>query len=198
MINDGAMYDYARTSNYFTPMTQGGEPIAPNAASIRVLVPDANAKVLFDGAPTQQMGNDRWFHTPPLQTGTARYRIRATWMQGGREMSQDRDVQVAPGRVSVVRFDMNTTEQVPGAQRSTNPTPQDQILEGKILKTEQDHFILETRDNRQVTIYTSPQTRYTLNQNPAAFSDIRVGNSVNVNYTRLGDRHNATAITIRP
>jgi len=77
----------------------------PLIGQIRVLVPDANAKVWFDGALTQQTGNDRSYHTGTLAPGGSySYRIRAAWFENGQEVIQEQVVPVNPGRASVVDF----------------------------------------------------------------------------------------------
>jgi len=202
-------YDYPRSTYYYdvapdyyaAPATQFYyEPApqqAPNTAQIRVLVPDPNARVWFDGNATQQTGTDRLFHTPSLQAGVANtYRIRATWMQDGREMTQERVVSVTPGRMSMVDFTQAQSEQVPINQQQ--PAPAGELLEGRVIRTAPDHFVIESRDNRQVTVYTNPQTRFLINQNPAAFTDLRSGANISLNFSRQGDRHFATNVTIRP
>ena len=194
-----------RTSFYLPSTTENSQdPLLParNSAMIRVILPDPQAKVWFDGAPTQQMGPDRMFHSPPLQgTGSNVYRIRASWMQGGREVTQERTVNVTPGRMTLVDFVRPSGEQVgSGEQQSVQPgqQPERREYEGKIIRTGQDQFVIETRDNRQVTLYTNPQTRFTLNNKTGAFSDVRVGSMITTGYTVQGDRHIANTVTIRP
>jgi uncharacterized protein (TIGR03000 family) len=78
---------------------------APAEALVRIQVPDANAKVWFDGAATKSTGMDRLYQSPVLELGsTYTYRIRATWMKDGKEVSQDRLIQVAPGQTTLVDF----------------------------------------------------------------------------------------------
>ena len=89
-----------RVSFYFAPGPDVGD-----SANIRVILPDPAARVWFDGAATMQTGSDRLFHTPALTAGfTASYRIRATWMEGDREVMHERDVDVMPGRNILVDF----------------------------------------------------------------------------------------------
>jgi uncharacterized protein (TIGR03000 family) len=90
-----------RVSNYFTPASEG----MADAARIRVILPDAQARVLFDDTATKQIGVDRLFLTPALTAKAANnYLIRATFMQGGREVTLERNVTVAPGRTYEVDF----------------------------------------------------------------------------------------------
>jgi uncharacterized protein (TIGR03000 family) len=68
-------------------------------------VPDPNARVFFDDAPTQQQGTDRVFTTPPLDPNkTYSYTVRATWTENGREINRSKDVRVQPGRTAMVDF----------------------------------------------------------------------------------------------
>jgi len=76
-----------------------------NSARIRVILPDAQGRVWFDGNATLQTGRDRLFTTPPLSSGANyNYRIRASWMQGNQEMVQERTISVIPGQTAVVDF----------------------------------------------------------------------------------------------
>ena len=85
-----------------------------NSASIRVIVPDPSAVVLFDGNRTGQTGTDRLFHTPPLSSGANNsYRIRAIWRQGGQEVSSERVVSLSPGQNVVIDFTQPVSEGVP-------------------------------------------------------------------------------------
>ena len=97
-----------------TPVVQQ-QPEAPmtNHASIRVYVPDGQAKVWFDGNPTKQTGTERFFYTPELAPGKHTYRIRAEWvMPNGEKMIQEQVVSVAPNQTSIADF-TRPTEPVP-------------------------------------------------------------------------------------
>jgi len=84
----------------------------PNAATITVLVPTADAQVWFDDNPTAQRGMQRMFHTPSLQQGGT-YMIKARWTENGRTIDQQRQVQVQPGQSATVDFRRNPAENVP-------------------------------------------------------------------------------------
>lgn len=94
------------------------EPSSSTSASIRVLLPDPQAKVWFDGHATTSTGRDRVFYSPPLtaDSGTS-YRIRAAWLVQGKEMIQEQVVEVRPGYVSVVDFTRPVQDEGP------EPTP---------------------------------------------------------------------------
>jgi uncharacterized protein (TIGR03000 family) len=99
---DGAYYP---NSGYTTDGVTSVVPASnPSIARITIRVPDANATVLFDGAPTTQTGTVREFDTPPLSNGNYTYRITAKWMENGKEMTKTQEVHVAPGAQSIVNF----------------------------------------------------------------------------------------------
>ncbi len=87
---------------------------APRNAQIKVLLSDPQAKVWFDGIPTNSTGTERLYHTPDLPPGaTITYRIRAAWNVSGKEVVQERAVPVAPGRGSVADFTRPLSELLP-------------------------------------------------------------------------------------
>jgi uncharacterized protein (TIGR03000 family) len=99
---------YSPPIQYYPPPTQYYEPPAQavaDYANVRVILPDPQARVWFDGSLTSQTGTDRRYHTPSLTAGsTYSYQIRASWMADGREVSQERTVSVTPGRTTSVDF----------------------------------------------------------------------------------------------
>lgn len=112
--DNGGWYDNYPSDSYYDypPASYDDESpyVAPAAtavspAYIEVLVPNPQATVWFDGSLTTQTGTDRLFHTPPLTMGSAySYRIRASWMEGGRAVTQARLVTVSPGQTATVDF----------------------------------------------------------------------------------------------
>lgn len=112
-------YDYG-SSSYYAPassyLVRSPTPAQPAArtARIEIRVPDGAAQVWFDGAATTSRGTGRTFETPDLQTGrTFTYTIRASWEQGGQPVTDERVVEVAAGRASVVDFTRPATERIP-------------------------------------------------------------------------------------
>jgi uncharacterized protein (TIGR03000 family) len=69
---------------------------------VRVSAPDT--QVWFDDHRTQQNGMERFFETPPLQSGTYSYQIRAKWRENGKDMDKTRTVRVRPGQRVMVDF----------------------------------------------------------------------------------------------
>jgi len=86
------------------PTMLGYRSTRPRAAVIRVLVP-ADARVWFDGDPTQQRGADRTFTTPDLSAGRGyRYAVRARWTVDGKTVTQTRTVRFRAGQHVTVNF----------------------------------------------------------------------------------------------
>lgn len=82
-----------------------GTQAEPNQATIRVIVPDANAEVWFEDNMTKQKGTDRLFVSPSLEEGRSyTYKIKASWEQNGRDVTREKDVEVRPGAQAVVNF----------------------------------------------------------------------------------------------
>jgi uncharacterized protein (TIGR03000 family) len=83
--------DYYRSS---TVESSGNRPVRVN---LRV---PSNAKVSFDGSPTNQTGTMRSFESPPMAVGTEyAYQIRIEWKQDGKDATQTRQIRVHAGDV---------------------------------------------------------------------------------------------------
>jgi uncharacterized protein (TIGR03000 family) len=104
-------YTAPATTNYrslYPPSTATTEmaPASSNEAIVRVEVPDPNASVWIEGAPTRQRGTERVFESPPLDPGRSySYDIRARWTTaGGRTADETRHVLVRAGASATVDF----------------------------------------------------------------------------------------------
>jgi uncharacterized protein (TIGR03000 family) len=87
------------------PATGEGQVLRPNAASMEVHLPDANAEVLVDGRPTRARGQTRTLVSPELPPGKAYvYKLTASWTQDGQRVSEERTVEVTAGKTSLVDF----------------------------------------------------------------------------------------------
>jgi len=113
--NYGAIPDNSY-SNYVTTAPD-------NTAQITVQVPDANAKVWFEGQLTSQRGREREFMSPPLDPGrTYTYDIRAQWNQDGRMVDQTQHVQVTAGHQVLVNFNAAQAS-APASESVPAPAP---------------------------------------------------------------------------
>jgi uncharacterized protein (TIGR03000 family) len=121
---------YTDSATQAAPVAQAGATttsqsfyLDPNASTVNVMVPNADAQVWFDGAPTQQRGMERTYHTPALQqAGT--YTIKARWMENGNPVDRERTVRVQPGRPARVDF-RAPLENSEGLRTPRNTPPKD-------------------------------------------------------------------------
>ncbi len=117
-------YPYAAPSYYPAPLSYGDPysarissyppiasnsayypPIAASNATIRVVLPDPQATVLFDGRKTTSTGAERYYDTPALTPGGSyEYQVQVSWMQDGKLVSDQRSVAVTPGKTTDVVF----------------------------------------------------------------------------------------------
>ena len=88
-------------------------------ARVQVVVPEADAQVLFDGNKTTSTGRIRQFDPGPLERGyNYSYRVSATWTENGKSVTEVRVVPVIPGRLSVADFTRPATEQLPAPTKA--------------------------------------------------------------------------------
>ncbi len=91
-------------------------PPVDNTVHILVRVPD-QARVWFEGHPTQQTGSVREFESPPLPPGQPfAYNVRAEWQQDGRTVTQTRRILVSAGQRLRVDFLQPRAGQPPAVQ----------------------------------------------------------------------------------
>jgi len=110
--------NYARDSFYMNPNTA-------NTASVRVLVPNANAEVWFDGNATKQTGTERIFVSPSLAPDNRYiYTVKARWNDNGQTIDRERRVEFQPGQPVTVDFRNNPSESVP-LPKGNNPKKND-------------------------------------------------------------------------
>ncbi len=100
-------YSLLRQMGNDSPVATPRAPVAESSqpATVRVLLPDASARVTFDDSATRATGTERTFSTPALDADKSyTYTIRATWTQDGKEISRSKDVKVNAGREATVDF----------------------------------------------------------------------------------------------
>jgi len=74
-------------------------------ATVKLVVPEANASIWFDGQRIEGTGLQRQFNTPLLESGYHyTYSVKGSWMQDGERITVERQVQVTPGQTIVVDF----------------------------------------------------------------------------------------------
>jgi len=85
------------------PMNQGDQ--MGMKARLRVTMPAPDARLTINGAQMQQTGTDRVFESPPLEPNKSyTYTLQATWMDNGREVTRQQEVNVQPGQEAVAVF----------------------------------------------------------------------------------------------
>jgi uncharacterized protein (TIGR03000 family) len=129
--NPGQAYVYSPDGNY-APTDQPAPPpsdmpkLDDNAVLIGVRVPES-ATIWFDGEKTTQTGTFREFMSPPLEPGQKfTYEIKATWVDGGKEVSRTRKIDVFAGDRMMVNFlspVKNPTPRGPGVLPAPKPAP---------------------------------------------------------------------------
>lgn len=77
----------------------------PDAAVIRLYIPDRFGDVSFDGVKTSSLGTTRYYVTHSLPGDKSmRYVVQANFRRGGETVSEERKVRVSPGKTAVVDF----------------------------------------------------------------------------------------------
>jgi hypothetical protein len=70
-------------------------------------------------------------------------------------------------------------------------------VRGKIVRLEgTDRFVIRTSDNKDVTLYASPTTRYTIEGKAGRYSDLRVGTEITGVYIPRNERFMVTTVTV--
>jgi len=70
-------------------------------------------------------------------------------------------------------------------------------VRGKVVKLEgTDRVLIRTSDNKDVTLYITPQTRYTIEGKAGRYTDLRVGTEINAAYTPRNERFMVTTVTV--
>jgi len=88
------------------PHPAGGVRVPPpDAAVIRLYIPDEFGQVWFDGVKTSSIGTTRFYVTPDLEhEKSLRYTVKAQFRRGGETVTEERTVRVSPGKTAVVDF----------------------------------------------------------------------------------------------
>lgn len=78
-----------------------------------------------------------------------------------------------------------------------NPPQAGTALRGKVLRVEgQDRIVVQTSDDKEVILMSTPTTRYIINGKAARFADIRNGANVNIMYNLKDNRHIASSVQV--
>ncbi|MFL5339007.1 MAG: TIGR03000 domain-containing protein [Gemmataceae bacterium] len=89
--------------------------VTPTYARFEVTVP-ADALVSLEGMPVNQTGPQRTFRATGLEPGQSYWlRLKATWLDGGKEVVQEKTINVRGGQT--VRMDLSKAEVLPPPAR---------------------------------------------------------------------------------
>jgi hypothetical protein len=69
-------------------------------------------------------------------------------------------------------------------------------VRGPVVRVENDRFVIRGANNKEVTLYHSPQTRFVINGKAGAYRDLRVGTEINAGYIRQGERFVVNTVTV--
>ncbi len=88
------------------PHPSGDMKVAPpDAAVIRLYIPDRFGEVSFDGVKTSSIGTTRYYVTPDLEKEKDwQYTVTARFEKDGQKVAEKRTVKVAPGKTVQVDF----------------------------------------------------------------------------------------------
>lgn len=100
----GATYQEPYYSGQVTQSFYGG-PQSSTAVTLRVEVPTPDAQVWFGDTATSQQGTTRVFQSPPLDPNkNYQYTLKARWMENGKMVTRERQVNVQAGQEYTVNF----------------------------------------------------------------------------------------------
>jgi hypothetical protein len=101
-----------------------------------------------------------------------------------------------PQKAEPQRANPQTSSQT-NPQRTDKQAANDLSVRGKIVKMNgPDQFTVQTSDNRRVTFFTNPQTRYTIDGRAGRFNDLRVGTEISGSYVTRDDRMFLNSVTV--
>jgi uncharacterized protein (TIGR03000 family) len=111
LLSQGYGYapNYYGAAPGYAPTTQVRQSYYPagvqDFANLTVIVPVTDAQVWFDNTATTQQGMQRLFASPPLTPNqNFTYTIKARWMENGKAVNQERQVNVQAGQNVTVNF----------------------------------------------------------------------------------------------
>jgi translation initiation factor IF-1 len=83
------------------------------------------------------------------------------------------------------------------AQEKKIEVKTDLTVRGKVVKMEApDRFVVRTQDNKEVILFTNPQTRYTIRGKAGRYTDLSVGTELNATYLVRDDRNYVNVVTV--
>jgi uncharacterized protein (TIGR03000 family) len=161
---DPAYYggQYGQMSGYNSPEMYGQNfGMGSNQVLIRLFVPNPEARVWFEGSPTEQTGSDRLYISPPIDPGkNYSYTIKATWMENGKEVTKEQNLPVHANQRAMAsfdpRFDGNRRQQPDQLPLPSTSTARREDTLGRPEMQEQDRNPAATGQNQNEKATKSP------------------------------------------
>jgi uncharacterized protein (TIGR03000 family) len=194
---DGGRYSfYPGDSRYQRSQPEYSAANSGREIRLRVIVPDSQARVWVDDSPTQQRGTNRLFVSPPIEHDRAcSYVVRASWMDNGREVKQERTVAVHPGQLAMVNFTERQRETIGNPQDGSgkqpervekatpdaNPARDEKTHEGKVLQANQNQLTMtDLKGENRHTHMVAVDAKITCDGKTCQLEDLREGYRVRV------------------
>jgi uncharacterized protein (TIGR03000 family) len=207
---DSYYYSGDGTISTYNPIqyaSEESESSRSRDALVRVRVPRADARVLIEGQEMKQTGTERLFESPPLEQGKDyNYTIKATWNDGGREVSREKTVNFRAGQEVGVDFtrmtSTNSNDLAPAPRRSETKRIQDgeeqaaeqaavdsglldkkaadSSHEGKVVKAGDNKLTMTDKDGNKHTHNVPATATITRDNKNAKLEDLKEGDMVTV------------------
>jgi uncharacterized protein (TIGR03000 family) len=174
-----------------------------NTAAVRVILPNSDAQVWFEGQATQQRGTDRLFISPELQQGQDyEYTVKASWTENGQPVTREKKFKVRAGRGVVADFRSGRTgSSMAGSEPLPNPSMPGRegrygdldgnVIQATIVSAGPDQIVITDMDGRnRRTFQVGTTTEVMLNGQKSAINDLKPGMHV----TLHPDKNNAQSI----
>jgi uncharacterized protein (TIGR03000 family) len=191
---------------------------AANVINLRVLVPDANARIWIENQEMSIQGTERLFFSPPVETGkTYTYTVKASWMENGKEVTREKKQDVSAGQEYFVNFNeaasssSSSTPPAPAPERrddnrsDTTPAPPRPNEPGLLDSDKPTEFVVVSAGNGTLVVtnvdglnrqtFTVPsEATITLDGQSSMLSDLREGQRIRV--TSKGEGTNRSILKI--
>jgi len=85
----------------------------------------------------------------------------------------------------------------PNQNQNNNQPAAGTTVRGKVVRVEgQDRIVLQTTDNKEIILMSSPTTRYVIDGRDGRFADLRNGVNVRATYTTEGNRYLVSSLQV--
>jgi len=196
---------------------------AANTINLRVLVPDASARVWIENELMSIQGSERLFYSPPVDTGKSyNYTVKASWMENGKEVTREKTLDVKAGQEFIVNFNEapsssssnnnqnNGNAPAPGRSSDTyrsdsnpsSPRPpepglleSDKPMEYTVVSAGNGTLVVTNTDGLNRQTFTVPsEATITLDGQTSMLSDLREGQRIRI--TSKGEGTNRSILKI--